>query len=595
MLIFAVGAHLGWLFGRGELLSGLLTDTDSYTRLVRVRELWQGAAWTDPVTPSFSAPEGLSLHWTRVLDVLILAPAALLHGLAGLSQEAALTWAGGLISPLLHLLLVLAAYRAARLIWPLPGAWLAAVFVLSSPILFGYSAPGRADHHALIVLCGTLCLWAGLRALRGRRPPAAGWAAGAAGGLGVWVSPEALLFLTPVLAGFGIGWLAGPRPASAAAQGLRAALAAAAVLLLAILTERAQAARWIIAYDVVALPHLALLCGQALVFALVLPASRLSARARLALGGAVAAAVAAALLSAFPTLAPGLSDPALLGQQPGGPEPLAFADVQEGQPLSFGSWPDAMAALQVLGGTTLLGLPVLALQAWRMRRSARLAPLAMVGVMLLMTLFATVSALRFAADLALPAALAAAGFTVLLARRFPPRVQALLRPPVALIVILLPVLTVPAGAREPPSSPASCAAESIARLLVVLLPADADPRPILFSDDANAGPALAWFAPVRVVGAPYHRGAAALADTDRLVVASDEREAQALIARRQASLLLFCRDRPGLAEGFRAALLAGAPPPAWLAPIALPEDLAQRFQLWRVLPDRLGEASAAPP
>ncbi|MEJ2203288.1 MAG: hypothetical protein P8170_04190 [Gemmatimonadota bacterium] len=59
-------------------------DPDSYTRLLRVRDLLTGGAWFDPVLERANTPYGLRLHWTRPMDLGLLAvafPARIFFGI----------------------------------------------------------------------------------------------------------------------------------------------------------------------------------------------------------------------------------------------------------------------------------------------------------------------------------------------------------------------------------------------------------------------------------------------------------------------------------------------------------------------------------
>jgi hypothetical protein len=75
-------------------------------RLVRVEALWQDGNWYDTVSRRSNTPYGERLHWTRPLDALLIAGAAPLVPIVG--QRQALYWWGVVISPLLHILTLLA-------------------------------------------------------------------------------------------------------------------------------------------------------------------------------------------------------------------------------------------------------------------------------------------------------------------------------------------------------------------------------------------------------------------------------------------------------------------------------------------------------
>src|SRR5688572_22567350 len=78
-----LGQALLALQGLLPVLSGGLADPDGYMRLARVLELADGGAWFDPRYPRIDPPDGHGQHWTRALDVLLLAGAWLLQPFLG--------------------------------------------------------------------------------------------------------------------------------------------------------------------------------------------------------------------------------------------------------------------------------------------------------------------------------------------------------------------------------------------------------------------------------------------------------------------------------------------------------------------------------
>jgi hypothetical protein len=585
LALFAVAVHTVWSFREGLVLAGTLPDTDSYARLIRVRELWAGAGWTNPVTPSLNAPEGLFLHWTRPLDVLILGPAWLLHA-AGLPRDAAIYWSGAAICPLLHLCVALVAVWAARALWSRSASWLAGLFVVIAPALFSYSMFGRADHHTLIALFGALIIGFGLHALRGRRKGLLAIGCGVSGGAGLWVSPETILFLAPMLAGFGAAWVTGPDPRSAALQGLRASLAAMLTVAAAILAERGAGEAFFVAYDVISLPHLALCAATAVVFAAAAGAAAAPWPGRIAVGAVTGGATLWGLLAAFPGLpSAAMSDAGTVTTE------LFLPAVIELQPFSLATAEAAQRSLGLLGGAPIVALLVLLLAAGPWLGGRRIVLIAPLLLLLAVNGYATLRHIRFTADLALPAAILAAGLPQVLQRRlgaWPTTPLILLRTGLLLGIALFPALAILAfplgdGPRAEPAG-RECDATALARWLAAeragLAPGE---RPILFADQINMGPALAWGGGVRVVGGPYHRGESAFADTVALFHAPTAEAARDVVERREAAFVMVCRslsldDRRGT---FAKRLLEGDLPD-WLSPVTLPAPLAEHIILLRV-------------
>jgi hypothetical protein len=127
--------------------TGISLDTDSAMRLVQVRDLLHGQGWFDTVQYRMNTPDGLAMHWSRLVD----APLAMLMIV---SEPFALTaW------PLLLLaaaLLLLA--RIARAL----GGQAAMIVVLGLALLstetHAVFAPGNIDHHGLqlVLMLGAL-------------------------------------------------------------------------------------------------------------------------------------------------------------------------------------------------------------------------------------------------------------------------------------------------------------------------------------------------------------------------------------------------------------------------------------------------------
>ena len=580
--------HLAMLEPVG-LLQGRLADPDAYLRSIRVLELRLGGGWFDSVTPALAAPEGLSLHWTRPLDILILLPALALEAVAGFDPRRAIFLAGAVVSPLLHLAAALAAAWGAAAIWGGGRAPVYAVLMMAaSPAATNYAAPGRADHHALLLLAVTLGLAAAMRALRpggGRR---AAVMAGAAFGFGVWVGPEALIVAMPVLLAAGLAALVAADGRPAAAQGLAACAGMALVIALAVLVERPPADWLAVEYDRVSVHHLAVAVLSAGVFAAVLPVAAGPLPRRWAVGGATGAAALAALLLAFPGM---LGGAAAEGDAVARTLLLPFVDeMQPLPPFGPGDWTKAVF---FVGGVPLLGLVALALAApgWR-RDGMWVAGLALAAA-LLAGLAGTFAALRLGIDLAAPAAIAAAGMMGQVIAAPWPRVAAL-RAVLAVALLLgalaLPRLTLKAATAPAPGAAAAgpgCDATAFARWLAEAHPHLAAPAraPVLMTDEMNATPEIAWRSGLRGVGGTYHRGGAAFLDNLRVYAGTDAGAVRDILRRRQVGLLAICAASPriGGAPGDMADRLRAGEVPDWLTPLPLPATLAG-YRLFAVAP-----------
>lgn len=568
-----------------RVAAGALPDTDSYTHLLRVAAMREGAiGWRLQHLPQFNAPEGIAQHWTLPFDLLILLPALAAEAL-GAAPRQAMLWSGALLCPVLHLLAALAAAWAARALWPAPADALAGVLVLLGVPMLEFGILGRTDHHVLLTLWSALAIGAVLRALA--RPEGRGWAAtaGAALGLGLWTNPEAMLTAAPLLAALGAAWaLTGE--GRFARLGLRAALGALGPVLLGVVLERPPAL-WLRAeYDRVSVAHLALLALAALVFlaaAQAGPRFRTGAR-RLAFGAGLGAAALSALRLAFPGLI-GVS-----GGFDAGSAAWFVPWIHEMRPVAL-QGPAAPRDVAIHLGAALLGLVALAAAAPARIRGGGGAALLVPGACLLAALAATLVHVRAGADLAAPAAIAAAGLPGLLAgavARFGP----LARLPAAatgMALLLAPsaAILVPEPRRF--DSGAQCRPDGLGTWLAAARPGIAPDgtAPVILPGLFGMAPQLAWETPYRFVAAPYHRGGTAFADTVAVLRAQNDAAARAVLARRGVRLVLLCRDRDdppdgAATEGTLGARLRAGVVPDWLAPVPLPAGLDGRFLLFEV-------------
>lgn len=200
-----------WGWG-GHDLGVTLGDTDDATRLVMMRDLMAGRGWFDQKIWRFQPPEGVWMHWSRLLD----------GGLA------LLTWTFRLVmSPA-------RAETATRIVWPIlwvfPGV--AAAFQATSslagagergarlrtPAILAAGAlvvvgvgqlmiqfrPGRVDHHDAQIVLAMIAVAGAMMRGPSRRGAVV---CGVATGLGLAIGLEALLFDAGLAAAMGLRFL----------------------------------------------------------------------------------------------------------------------------------------------------------------------------------------------------------------------------------------------------------------------------------------------------------------------------------------------------------------------------------------------------
>ena len=486
----------GLLLSRGTArLTFGLGDTDDALRLVMMRDLAHGQGWFASQVVRLQPPQGVYMHWSRLID----------GGLAGLDRllglfltPAQAEMGARIVWPLLWILPVTAgAMLAARRLGGGKAVLVAGVWAAGSLSLFHQFAPGRIDHHnAQIALC-LLAFGAALAGPRGGSP--APWLAALAGltsALGLAIGLEALPFHILIAAFAGLSWALGlwNRRALTAYGG---ALGLGALALHGLQTPPW---RWTLdACDALALNLVAaLVVAGAVLAGSAWIGKRLGMVGRLALlaaGGAATLAVYVAL------------DPACVRGPLGLDAALTTAwlnNVQEMTP-----WPRLLRTEP--GSALRYGLAaVLGLVAWAWlgrRRRSRSDPAWMLAGALLATAAAmTYGAIRmdsylqwFSACL-IAAALAQVGPRSLRGRLLPVLAAT------AALALLPPLLLAPIHGPRPPGPAALAVRKADAACTVV--PAFHRlarlPKGLVLSE-IDAGPYILAATPHAAVAAPYHR------------------------------------------------------------------------------------------
>ena len=549
-----------------------LSDTDDNMRFAQVRAWLAGQPWYDLRQYRLDPPGGASIHWSRIVDLPIVALMLLIRPFTG-AQEAA-RWACAL-APLLALGAGLYAtmLAARRLVSPNAFFLAAALLTTASATLLMWM-PLRIDHHGwqLAALMWTIAGIADRRQLRG------GLTAGGATVFSLAIGLELMLYLATAGALTALWWVLDRTEA----ERLRAygiALAGGGALAYALFASWDNAAPRCDALTPVYLSAL-LEAGAVLVLLSSIPARGLPARALLAV------VAGAALAGAFAT-----SWPQCLGRpEQVSPEleRLWLSHVREAKPLYQHGWRVIFPTLSL----SLIGLVGTALAWWRARGSERALPWAVVALLSLFStllllwqtragpssqLIGVIGATALGQPLlawtlahhrmAVRVLGTAAGFVLIsgafagLTVRFLPEKKTAYR------------RSVDAANRRCPTLPA-------------LKPIAALPRATVLTF-IDFGPRLIAVTPHAAIAGPYHRAGSAILDVQHAFRAPDPAVAYDVMRRHGATLLLIC---PGMSEstvyaseapkGFYAQLAHGHAP-RWLAPVPLPAS--SPFKLWRWL------------
>lgn len=186
MLAWLAIAALMLLAMRGQIGTAMFADADDALRLQQVRDLLAGQGWFDLHQYRIAPPDGVAMHWTRIVDLPIAAVILLLRPLLGQAHAEIVAI---VLVPLLSLLaaMLLAARLAARQFGAQAGVFAAMMVVVAVPASFRMM-PLRIDHHAWQFVLALVAL----NGMAARAPRAGGAVAGLALALALGISLESL-------------------------------------------------------------------------------------------------------------------------------------------------------------------------------------------------------------------------------------------------------------------------------------------------------------------------------------------------------------------------------------------------------------------
>jgi hypothetical protein len=564
-----------------------LSDTDDAMRMAQVRDLLAGQGWWDlsqyRVNP---AGGGVLMHWSRIVDAPLAAGILLLKPLFGQVMAERIVMA--LWPPLLGAALSVACVVGYRRLSDRRIAYVVPLFLIMSGYILVQFRPLRVDHHGWQIFLAMLIMTQALRPASGRAGLLGGFFAAALLAVSIEGLPIVALF-----AGLAaLRWaLHGRAEDRARLCGYMGALAGGALLLqFATRGPAGLLGNWC---DSLSAPYMAAFAAAAAVIFAAVRANPAQPWVRFLLLGLAGASAAGALVWTEPQCANGpfaTLDPIVVKYW--------YRHVLEGQPLWVSKPQDAIHVIL----PSLVGLAG-ALFAWRGcasaedRRNWATIIVALIGAAAL-SLFvlrsastAHLFALPGCAWLGLRAWARARTIASTVPRILASVLAALTLPLLGSMAVVgaleaaVPSLkdegekTVVAEAANPYAAncldPAAIAGLGQLPTTTILTPIDLG-APVLFWTRHS------------LVATPHHRNKEAMADSIR-VFAGDPGQAEALVRKQKATLIVFCRTandfskyRGARKDGLAAQLYAGTPP-AWLE--AVPIASRAGLSVWRVKPE----------
>ena len=558
-----------------ELLHGRLIDTDSYMRLVRVRRLAGSGGWFDGSIPRSNAPFGETLHWTRPLDVLILAGAWVAEPFLGFRQ--ALHMSGVLVAPLL---LIVVCLTTAWAVQPLAGRgmrYYAMLAVLAQAGIMGYALPGRADQNMLILLAFVATLGSAFRMFLQKDAHRSAWATGAWAGFGLWVSTEFVVALFVVLSSLLGLWI---RDGKLASRARTMAMALLGVIIVAVVLEHPPGELLTVEYDRISIVYVwAAALNAAFWLGVGLPAMRPVGRTGRAWSGLFGTVVAVGLLLA---VYPGLVGGPMVEVSPE-LKRAWLASLTEFQPFLVPTGLSGIGRSIAYLGHAFLAAGVVVHGIRRHWNSERSGAWILLGVALIVFTPLAIRWVRFAMYAEI---LGVVGTIVLLDHlllwvddRYAGARRSVTRALVTAGILTGPLL-VGAGmtalggehggaARQPGTTVfESCPVEELVATLND--PSSLGDRPRTVFAHVDLGPVLLYRTPHSVVATPYHRNERGILDWLEVMATRDLDRARRVIRERDVDLVVTCGLDPTLADQssveeptFAARLQAGTVPD-WL-------------------------------
>ena len=566
-------------------------DPDDVLRLIQVRDLIGGQGWFDLHQYRINPPEGVMMHWSRLVDIPLALLILALEPFLGMEQA---EWVAALILPPLILLAVM--QIVARLAWRLADRQTAIFSAIVLALWSGFLVqmqPLRIDHHAWQILSVAVALWA----ISWRQPIRGGAVAGTAMGLGTMISLE----LLPLVAGFGIvlaiRWALDHRDRvwlTAYMQALAMTLAVVFVL-----TKSGSALSTYC--DAVTLPHVGFFVIAALGTSVIASRQRLpliTLGALFILTGAIGAGFIALSAPQCFTAPFGVLDPLV--------HKFWYSNVKEGMPIWRLAPTDYIPAglhmlIACIGSIAIM----LRQRDWLRQWWAEYTVLLVIACL---AAAATFRSLYFVAVIgAIPTAWLASRALQLL--REGETLAHKIVAPILLYVVIMPGSVAGAALGLLGGESERVGQSSDGKALVLVRDSSCDLarstmgfnslEPATFFAPLDVGPFVLLNTPHSVVATGHHRANLAIRDTIAGFIGTPA-EARAIIDRHGAGYVAICTEiaEPHVlakagGEGSFAARLLADNPPEWLEEVDL--GTPEAFKVWRVRRDQAGRKSIAAP
>jgi hypothetical protein len=573
-LMFAGACAYLLYYKWGQVRWLALGDTDDNLRLAEVKAWLAGQGWFDLRQHKLAPPDGLNVHWSRIVDLPIAGLILIFRPLVGEFTAERIACA---VAPMLALAPALWALilTVRRIVHPRAYPIAFAVLLCAQTTLFMWM-PLRIDHHGWQLAMLALVV----AGIADRHPQRGGATAGLATAVSLGIGLELIPMMAVAGASIALRWT-WDREQASRLRAYAVALGGGCALAFAGFASYDNRQMMCDVLSPVYLSTLLLTSALMLLLSLVTIRGR---RWRLA-----ALVVAAGIIGAFFAL----SFPQCLGR----PEAISpelerlwFANIREVKPLTTKPWRDALQTAWL----PLIGTAGAMIAFWRARRTAQAPAWATIALLSLLATAGLAWQSRFGPQAQLMGVYGATALGWWLLPRLLASGSALVRVGGTLLVFFALSGQVAQFVAMIPK-PAKDVRKEKARALTDQQPRRCTTIPALAQLDrlppatmltfVDLGPRLITMTRHSAVAGPYHRNGDAILDVQHSFRATSPEVAHAVMKRRGATMLLLC---PGMAEstiykarapqGFYAQLIDGKIPD-WLAPVPLPEG--SPFRLWK--------------
>lgn len=550
-------------------------DADCYMRLVRVEQLFNTGDWYDAVIQRSNWPYGETLHWSRMLDLILILGAYL--GTFFVDFNTSLFWWGMFVSPLLHILCLVSLIWAAGAKFNGDARVRLGFLFIGQMGIWVHCYIGRPDHHSLLLCLFFLLFGCCMRMVDQRYDRRYNVYAGLLAATGMWVSVEAIAAVFMMLGLLVILWI--NKVDNIVAKGQDFSLTLLLCSAIYIVAEFPPTRVWEVFYDKLSLVHVAIFFLSALFWLHMRWVTYRSSGQRLGIVVIFSCIAGVILQQYFPQLFMGpyaTIDPRII--------PIWLSTVQEIQPLLDFSQRGVGKMILYLTPVTIC-LPYM-LYKGIYKRQTFTAEWLVYGVGMGIYIPLALYQVRWAAY----AEVVMLFPTVFILQKILDKLASIRGSSWRVIgrALVTVIFCVGAIIVSHLVMPAENAGKNITATKIATFlndPSGVGILPKTIVTDLYFGPEILYRTSHQVIGTPYHRNGDGIMFVHDVLKAQNDEEAYQMLYQRDVDLILLCPETMGhnFEENSLYSRLLKGQYPAWIAPMELPAELQGDWFLYQVM------------